>query len=75
MINVKHIFTLLAVIHFKVIEEANEYDIMNRAEPYLINPTLISKENFMKLELWFENDPIYSDIACKIYYKIFFISS
>jgi len=40
---------------------------MNRAEPFLINNTLISKENFMKLEMWFENDPIYSDVASKKY--------
>ena len=46
-------------------EQPHEYDILNQAESFLINNTLISKENFLQLDFWFENDIMYSNILGK----------
>jgi hypothetical protein len=65
VLNIKQISTIFSLIHCKIMEEAQEGNIIMNASPFIVNNTMIYKEDFMKLEFWFENDPsaiIYSGI-------------
>jgi hypothetical protein len=55
-LNLKNIFIVLAIINCKILDENNENNLIMKAEPLLINDSRISKEDFMKIDFWFEKD-------------------
>lgn len=56
-LNVKNISLILALIHCKILDDEGEKNIRRQAENYLINNTIIAKENFLhNIEFWFEKD-------------------
>jgi len=51
-----NISVLLSLLHCKILDEGAEYNLNFKAEQYLVNSTLISKDDFLKIEFWFEKD-------------------
>jgi hypothetical protein len=52
--NLKHVMTLVAVMHCDVIKINQERELITQAEPFIINNTTIKKDDFLSLSFWFE---------------------
>ena len=57
MLNHKHVFNILAVIHCKIITNSQENDIMRSINSHLINNTNIHKNNFLNINFPFIDNP------------------
>lgn len=55
--NIKHVSTILCLIHCKILEDKEEIKIMKIAENFMVNSTMLRREDFFKIEFWFEKDP------------------
>ena len=54
--NLKNLATILALIHCKILDEPGENSIRIKAEEYLFNTGILTKESFMQVEFPFEKD-------------------
>jgi hypothetical protein len=53
--NIKHVMSLLAVIHCDIMTASQEKELMLQVEGSIINNTTVKKDDFMNLKFWFEN--------------------
>lgn len=57
VISIRYTFTLMLVFECKLMTEVHEKNLNNQARGLFINNEFLTKENFMKIEFWFERDP------------------
>jgi hypothetical protein len=55
-LNLKNISIILALIHCKILDQVTEASFMSNIEDLIINNTLLSREDYMNTEFWFEKD-------------------
>jgi hypothetical protein len=54
--NYKNIAVILALLHCRILDDFGENAIFMRSEEFLVDSTFLSKDDFMKIEFWFEKD-------------------
>ncbi len=55
-LNLRDISTIILLMHCRVLDANSEAALRVKIEPMVINNTLISREDFLNLEFWFEKD-------------------
>ena len=58
LLNINHIFTILLLLPFSIINEKNIVDLKNKAKDKLISKCYLKENDFKELELWFERNKI-----------------
>ena len=58
LINIKHIFTILLLLPFPIINENQVIEIKNQVEGKLISQCFLKESDFKEIKLWFENNKI-----------------
>jgi hypothetical protein len=58
LINIKHIFTILLLLPFPIINENQVIEMKNQVEGKLISQCFLKESDFKEIKLWFENNKI-----------------
>jgi hypothetical protein len=58
LLNINHIFAILLLLPFPIINEKNIEDLKNKAKDKLISKCYLKENDFKELELWFEKNKI-----------------
>ena len=58
LLNINHIFAILLLLPFPIINDKNIEDLKNKAQDKLISKCYLKENDFKDLELWFERNKI-----------------